>query len=191
MTWIWFFRARLCLACGHQYNRCAGLGEVAGGPPQRRRTETTPLEPRAISSEYETLFVKRCTKPLCLCRRHCRAKIALHAGPRRIQGDGRGVAFLIHVNGVMFTLTLAQHIIRRADVHGTQSVAGRVIGMSDSMYRKWMQAVAKTLQTATEKVNMAIYEISRLPAMLLMKRCTSTPSTPYSCIQRKCRSTVL
>src|ERR1035441_9313324 len=54
--------------------------------------------------------------------------------PRRIQGDGRGVAFLIHVNGVMFTLTLAQHIIRRADVHGTQSVAGRVIGMSDSMY---------------------------------------------------------
>ena len=75
----------------------------------------------------------------------------------------------------MFTLTLAQHIIRRADVHGTQSVAGRVIGMSDSMYRKWMQAVAKTLQTATEKVNMAIYEIARLPAMLLMKRCTSTP----------------
>ena len=29
--------------------------------------------------------------------------------------------------------------------------------------------------TATEKVNMAIYEIARLPAMLLMKRCTSTP----------------
>ena len=91
-------------------------------PPQRGRTETRPLEPRAISSEYETLFVKRCTKPLCLCRRHYRAKIALHAGivvsrnppqappPRRIQGDGRGVAFLIHVNGVMFTLTLAQHI---------------------------------------------------------------------------------
>ena len=101
------------------------------------------------------------------------------------------MAFLIHVNGVMFTLTLAQHIIRRADVHGTQSVAGRVIGMSDSMYRKWMQAVAKTLQTATEKVNMAIYEIARLPAMLLMKRCTSTPSRRYSCIQRKCRSTVL
>src|ERR1039458_2613878 len=62
---------------------------------------------------------------------------------RRIQGDGRGVAFLIHVNGVMFTLTLAQHIIRRADVHGTQSVASRVIGMSDSMYRKWMQASRK------------------------------------------------
>src|ERR1039458_9306356 len=138
MTWIWFFRARLCLACGHQYNRCAGLGEVAGGPPQRRRTETTPLEPRAISSEYETLFVKRCTKPLCLCRRHYRAKIALHAGivvsrnppqspppPRRIQGDGRGVAFLIHVNGVMFTLTLAQHIIRRAAV-GSQSLYKRL-----------------------------------------------------------------
>src|ERR1039458_5005887 len=49
--------------------RCAGLGEVAGGPPQRGRTETTPLEPRAISSEYRTLFVKRCTTPLCLCRR--------------------------------------------------------------------------------------------------------------------------
>src|SRR5450759_674693 len=79
-TRIWFFRARLCLACGHQYNRCAGLGEVAGGPPQRERTETTPLEPRAISSEYGTLFVKRCTTPLCLCRRHYRAKIALHAG---------------------------------------------------------------------------------------------------------------
>src|ERR1035437_9053090 len=60
--------------------RCAGLGEVAGGPPQRGRTETTPLEPRAICSEYETLFVKQCTKPLCLCRRHYRAKIALHAG---------------------------------------------------------------------------------------------------------------
>ena len=59
------------------------------------------------------------------------------------------------------------------------------------MYRKWMQAVAKTLQTATEKVNMAIYEIARLPAMRLTKRCTSTPSRPYSCIQRKCRSTVL
>jgi hypothetical protein len=51
--------------------------------------------------------------------------------------------------------------------------------------------VAKTLQTATEKVNMAIYEIARLPAMWLTKRCTSTPSRPYSCIQRKCRSTVL
>src|ERR1017187_10497690 len=119
LSLVW---ARLCLACGHQHNRCAGLGEVAGGPPQRGRTETRPLEPRAISSEYETLFVKRCTRPLCLCRRHYRAKIALHAGivvsrnlpqappPRRIQGDGRGVAFLIHVNGVMFTLTLAQHI---------------------------------------------------------------------------------
>src|ERR1017187_7667453 len=59
--------------------RCAGLGEVAGGPPQRGRTETTPLEPRAISSEYGTLFVKRCTTPLCLCRRHYRAKITLHA----------------------------------------------------------------------------------------------------------------
>src|ERR1039458_4263406 len=46
--------------------RCAGLGEVAGGPPQRGRTETTPLEPRAISSEYGTLFVKRCTTPLYL-----------------------------------------------------------------------------------------------------------------------------
>src|ERR1035437_958535 len=34
--------------------RCAGLGEVAGGPPQRGRTETTPLEPRAICSEYGT-----------------------------------------------------------------------------------------------------------------------------------------
>src|ERR1035437_6126673 len=49
-------------------------------PPKRGRTETTPLEPRAISSEYGTLFVKRCTTPLCLCRRHYRAKIALHAG---------------------------------------------------------------------------------------------------------------
>jgi hypothetical protein len=59
------------------------------------------------------------------------------------------------------------------------------------MYRKWMQAVAKTLQTATEKVNMAIYKIARLPAMLLTKRCTSTPSRSYFCIQRQCRSTVL
>src|ERR1039457_2725506 len=75
-----FSGSMVFIACGHQYNRCAGLGEVAGGPPQRGRTETTPLEPRAISSEYETLFVKRCTKPLCLCRRHYRAKIALHAG---------------------------------------------------------------------------------------------------------------
>ena len=54
--------------------------------------------------------------------------------------------------------------------------------MSDSMYRKWMQAVVKTLQTAMEKVNMAIYEIARLPAMRFTKRCTSTPSRPYSCI---------
>ena len=38
--------------------------------------------------------------------------LGIHLTPprRRIQGDGRGVAFLIHVNGVMFTLTLAQHI---------------------------------------------------------------------------------
>src|ERR1022692_4116071 len=55
-------------------------GSSRRAPPKRGRTETTPLEPRAISSEYETLFVKRCTKPLCLCRRHYRAKIALHAG---------------------------------------------------------------------------------------------------------------
>src|ERR1035437_8524252 len=48
--------------------------------PYRGRTETTPLEPLAISSEYGTLFVKRCTTRLCLCRRHYRAKITLHAG---------------------------------------------------------------------------------------------------------------
>jgi len=36
--------------------------------------------------------------------------IHLKSPPRRIQGDGRGGAFLIPVNGVMFTLTLAQHI---------------------------------------------------------------------------------
>jgi len=81
----------------------------------------------------------------------------------------------------MFTLTLAQHI-SDGQTFMALSQSLRVNGRSDSMYRKWMQAVAKTLQTATEKVNMAIYEIARLPAMLLTKHCTSTPSRPYSCI---------
>jgi hypothetical protein len=36
--------------------------------------------------------------------------IHLNPPPRRIQGDGHGVAVLIDVNGVNITLTLAQHI---------------------------------------------------------------------------------
>src|ERR1017187_2296671 len=56
------------IACGHQYNRCAGLGEVAGGPPKEEELKQHHLNRGRSPRNTRPLFVKRCTTPLCLCR---------------------------------------------------------------------------------------------------------------------------
>src|ERR1039458_5043471 len=48
--------------------RCAGLGEVAGGPPKEEELKQHHLNRGRSPRNTRPLFVKRCTTPLCLCR---------------------------------------------------------------------------------------------------------------------------